>query len=195
MMPILFAIGGHTATGKTTLAYALSKAIPELRDALLIEDDQVRREILGCDLKTKMKPEDYDEAVSRRVREEIDGRILQALKKETHVVDSSGFYSRQARRHIEGLAALAEVPFYGLWLVASRKSMVERIEKRLAERETMAHLSLTRGHASDACLGVIEKFGDIGVPVSPLWHVIPADGSLAEVVEITKERLFADGIF
>lgn len=188
-MTLLVAIGGHTGTGKTTLAYAMREAFPQLRDALVIEDDQVRREMLARSLREKLKNEDYHPDVTARVREKIDATIRKALESGRPVIDSSGFFKKEQRHGIEALAGLCAVPFIGLWLVAPRSVMEARIEKRMQERETCADLSVECGHASDACLGVIDKYGDLPLPASAAWTVIDSDLPIERLVEQVRIHL------
>lgn len=186
---MLIAIGGHTGTGKTTLAYALRDAFPFLHDALMIEDDQIRREMLARSLRERLNSEDYHPDVSIRVREKIDQTIQEALQKGQIVIDSSGFFKKEQRRAIEDLAQSCAVPFVGLWLVASRSVMEERIEKRMQERDDGHDLSVERGHASDACLGVIDKFGELPAPTSGAWTIIDSEAPIDKLLEHVRTRL------
>ncbi len=188
-MPLLLAIGGHTGTGKSTLAHALRRECPVLRGAFVIDIDQARREMLGYDLKTVMKPEDYADEVTERARAQMDDKIAAALKEGRSVIDASGFFAENGREHIEKLASDYGADFVGLWLVVPLEAMKSRIEKRLAGRQKGVGLSLEEGHASDACLGVIDKFGDIGQPQSKAWTILDASGSAEEVLKKAKDLL------
>jgi len=182
-MPFLLAIGGHTGTGKSTLAHALRGACHVLSEALIIDMDQARREMLGYDLKTMMKPEDYADEVTVRVRAFMDGLIESALREGRNVIDASGFFSEEGRGAIESLAVRCGVPFVGLWLLVSRKEQERRILARRAERiGGLTPLALAKGHASDADLGVIAKFGDLDLPQSKAWVSLDADGTADEVL-------------
>jgi predicted kinase len=188
-MTFLIAIGGHTGTGKTTLAYAMREAFAALSDALIVEDDQMRRAHLVRSLREKMAPSDYSEEISESVRGKMDAQIASALAEGRTVIDSSGFFKKESREHAENLAQEYGVPFVGIWLVAPREVMEERIRKRMKEREEESELSEEKGHASDGCLGVIDKFGDIGVPVSASWIAIDSEGALEQTLEKIRERL------
>jgi len=187
--PYLIAIGGHTGTGKSTLAHSLRREVAALRDSFVFDMDQTRREILGYDLKTIMKPEDYDDAFTDRVRATMDAGIKKALAAGHSAIDASGSFAESGRQHIEALARACGVPFIGLWLVAPRAVMEARITRRLAEREAGQDLSVERGHASDACLGVLDKFGDIGLPRSKAWAIIDASGTSEAVLEAALDVL------
>lgn len=187
--PLLIAIGGHTGTGKTTLAFALGRECPFLKEALILDLDQVHREMLGLGLAVDMKPEDYAPEAMARVRSVIDEKVAEALRAGRNVIDASGFFEEASRESAEKLAESCDAHFAGFWLVASGETMRRRIEKRLMERKSGAALSVEKGHASDACAGVLEKFGDIGVPKSKNWFVLQADKGSKEVLDEAKKIL------
>jgi uncharacterized protein len=189
-MPCLIAIGGHTGTGKTTLAYKLRSYVPFLQESVVLEDDLIRRELLGLDLKAVMKPADYEPDISAQVEKLMEGKTIDAFSKHQSVINSSGFYSEASRDKVRRWADQYEAQFVGLWLTAPREVMESRIKLRLEERMNIDNLSLERGHASDACIGVIDKFGDIGTPTSPDWHIINAGFSESEVIAQCSGVLF-----
>lgn len=180
--PYLIAIGGHTGTGKTTLAYALRETSPILHGFIILEDDLVRRELLGASLADTLDDKAYTDEVSARVSASIEQRTLEALAQGTGVINASGFFSEAARPAIAKLAADHGSIFIGLWLIAPRAVMEERINRRLLEREKGIGLKVEDGHASDACVAVIDKFGDIGAPNDAQWHKIDAGQMKNEVL-------------
>src|SRR5512133_2734148 len=114
-MPILIAIGGAIGAGKTTLAYALRRAVPRLAQALVVEGDQTRRRMRGYDIATTMQSEDYTAEVTAQVEAQKVLDIRAALAAGRDVIESSGFWSEAARTAIEGLAATCGARFIGLW--------------------------------------------------------------------------------
>ncbi|MDD2325109.1 MAG: ATP-binding protein [Alphaproteobacteria bacterium] len=175
--PMLLAIGGATGAGKTTLAYRLAKEHPAFKGALVVEGDQMRRKLLGYDLKTAMPPEAYTDEVSLRVRRGLDALILETLAEGRAVIDASGFWGEESRRAIEALAERGGASFIGLWLDVPRDELERRILKRLGERATASDLTIEKGHASDACLGVLDKFGVPLPPDTKSWTVL-SEGSV-----------------
>lgn len=190
-MKILIAIGGHTGTGKTTLAYKLKKECPFLQESIIIEDDAVRRDILKIGLNKRLSDEDYSEEISGQVTKEIEKRTSHALSSKNPVINSSGFFSETTQKGVECMADAAGAKFVGLWLNASFDEMRKRIRKRVEERSDNKDLSLEKGHASDADEGVIDKFGNLPTP-SSLWHVINANISEEELLHVALETIQKD---
>ena len=173
-MTCLVAIGGHTGTGKTTLAYGLQRTVNVLKKAIIVEDDQVRRELLRVDLRHTLCDEDYATSVSSAVVDEIKKRTMEALLHDIPVINASGFFAESSRQAVQKLAEGLHKKFIGLWLVAPVDVMKLRIAKRIRERQSLQQLTLEQGHASDADEAVIDKFGDIGSPESPQWNIMDA---------------------
>ena len=191
-MTYFIAIGGHTGTGKTTLAYALREKGVVFADCFIIEEDEMRRIQLGLVLKDVLVDADYDDAITCAVRAKMDGLICDILGKGRSVIDASGFFTEKGREHAELLAKDCAVMFVGFWLTVSRDVMEQRIQKRSVERRSGSALSVEKGHASDAGVGVLDKYGDLGVPSSNVWHVIDANATLVDVVgQINRIITFA----
>ncbi len=186
----LISISGHIGTGKTTLAYGLLKAVPELINSTIVDNDQIRRELLQKDLKTTLSANDYSQEVSALVDELMEKKTNEAFKNNFSVINTTGFFTEQHQKRVRDWAFNNGAQFIGIWLVASRSTMEKRITKRLNERATFQNLSLEEGHASDACIGVIDKFGDVPPPASEFWHVInaekPKNEILSEALDIIK---------
>ena len=191
-MTSLIAIGGHTGTGKTTLAYGLLRTVGALNNAVIVEDDQVRRELLGVGLDRTLCDEDYMPSISAKVVEIIERRTTETLSRNIPVINASGFFTESSRQAVQKLAESLHKKFIGLWLVAPVDVMKARIAKRLDERRTGQRLTLEQGHASDADQTVLAKFGNLGLPQSPAWNIIDASVSaqdlLAAAINILKGR-------
>lgn len=181
--PILCALGGSIGTGKTTLAYAMRSHIAAFQNCLVIEGDQVRRELLGYTLAHVMNEDDYSDEVSMRVQREKYSRIEKALEQGVSVIEASGFWSHKSQDDIRQLALDNNASFVGFWLSASRSIQEERVKKRLEERERGIELSAQKGHASDACLGVFDKCDTvIEEPISENWYGVDARGRREETL-------------
>lgn len=170
---------------------------PILHGAVILEDDLVRRKLLGASLADTLDDEAYTDEVSARVSALIEQRTVEALAQGTSVINASGFFSESARPAIAKFASAHGAIFVGLWLVAPRAVMEDRINQRLHERKKGVCLRPEDGHASDACVAVIDKFGDIGVPNDEQWHKIdarrPKDEVLAEALKIIDGDAAARG--
>lgn len=186
-MCYLLAIGGHTGTGKTTLAYSISKTVPIFSSAVILDDDHIRRELLDADLAVKLKPEDYSPEITRQVRHITEKRTAEAINEGLQVINPTGFFYEPQRAMIIEWAKTYSAKFIGLWLVAPRLIMEQRITKRLYERDNASKLMLEDGHASDADIGVIDKFGDLRTPQGKEWHVIDTDVPKSTVLERAQE--------
>ena len=71
---------------------------------------------------------------------------------------------------------------------AAIDELERRILKRLNERATAPALSVEQGHASDACLGVLEKF-ELSEPKHPDWHFLYASQGvdiMTSIAEVAK---------
>ncbi|QQR69615.1 MAG: AAA family ATPase [Alphaproteobacteria bacterium] len=188
-MPYLIAIGGHVGTGKTCLAYGLRGVVPFLRDAVILEDDQIRRQVMGVALGVTMEPRAYENDISARVKDMIDQQTRAALAGGVSVVNPSGFFSLESRNQAKLWAAECAATFVGLWLVAPRQVMECRIRQRQHERETLQELRLENGHASDACVAVIDKFGELNPPDDSAWHVLDASLSIDRVCQAAAQKI------
>lgn len=188
-MAYLVAIGGHTGTGKTTLAYGLQRSVDSLKNAVIVEDDQVRRELLGADLNRTLGNEDYAPSVSEKVVDEIKRRTVEALMCDQSVINSSGFFAEPSRQVVQKLAEDLHKKFVGIWLIAPTEVMKERVSKRFLERQSLKQLTLEQGHASDADEAVIDKFGDLGLPESAEWIVVDSSVSAQELLNIVTKHI------
>ena len=189
-MSLLIALGGPTGAGKTTLAYGLKRQVPWLAEALIVEGDQVRRQMLGYDLRYKMTDEDYTQEVTERVSSKLAEMIREALTQGRNVIDASGFWSAESRERIESLARSCRADFIGFWLDVPHDVLEARIIQRLAEREDSHELSVEKGHASDACLGVLSKYALLTAQKPEKgWILVPASGNPEVVLSCLVREL------
>jgi predicted kinase len=182
MKGILLVLGGFTGVGKSTLAYGLVRTVPALRAARVMECDVTHREMLGYDLAYTMTDKDYVPEVMEIVYARHDALLREALSAGLSVIEASGCWSQERRDEMEAIAREGEVAFRAFWLTAPWEVMGVRIDQRLSERVSGEILSAEKGHASDACRGVLERCKTFSPPSSPLWPHIDASKGADEVL-------------
>jgi len=163
-MTKLIALGGWSGAGKTTQGYNLRRTVPALAQAIVLDEDQVRRDLFGYDMRCIMPKENYSSEATERVRNHIDMMTRETLAQGHDVIDTSGFWKEETRAHVKALAHSCGADFVGIWLDAPRTVLEERITRRLEERYRLPHLLVERGHASDADLGIFTKTGSLRPP-------------------------------
>jgi predicted kinase len=177
----LLAIGGRSGSGKSTLAHALAPTVGPVPGAVVIRSDEIRKRLCGVDALQRLGPEGYTAQVSERVYGTVTDRAAR-VGRGGHVAIADAVFARPADREgIERAAAMAGVPFIGLWLDAPESELIARSRRR--------HLD-----PSDADADVIRRqlVQDIG-PIA--WHHIDASGTPEDVLKTVslflRERLKA----
>jgi len=182
-VPLCICIGGPTGAGKSVLAFHLRREVLALNNAVVLDNDQVRREIRGHDLRAVMQDEDYAPDVTAQVRARMDVLTRDALAHGRAVIDTSGFWSEEAREQAQDLAKDCGTTFVGFWLLVDSIVLMARIQNRLDERKALPVLSCERGHASDACHGVLRKYASQMPSSTPSgWYGIDANGPENDVL-------------
>ncbi len=172
--PCLVAIGGFSASGKSTLARSLAAHIGAAPGAVVIRSDEVRKRLCGVDPLQRLGPEGYAPEVSRRVYATIADQARQVAAG-GHAVIVDAVCARPADREaVARAAATAGVPMVGLWLEAAEPVLIERAAHRGPD-------------ASDADAAVIhrqfaEETGSI--PWSRVDASKPFDTVLAAATEV-----------
>jgi predicted kinase len=166
----LIAIGGFSGSGKSTLARTLAPSHGAVPGAVVVRSDEVRKQLCGVDLLTRLGPSGYRAPVTRRVYETLAERAAQIVSAGHCAIVDAVFARRGDRDAIERVAVAAGVPFVGIWLDAPQETLVGRTCRREQD-------------ASDADAAVVrfqlaQEAGEI------VWHRIPA---LAEPA-VVRER-------
>jgi len=158
--PCLVAIGGLSGSGKSTLARALAPGIGAVPGAVVIRSDEVRKRVCGVDPLTQLSAEAYTSEVSRRIYA-IMRDLASGIVQRGHAVIVDAVFARLGDREaIETAAALAGVPFVGLWLEAPEPVLTARAGRR-------------RLDASDADAEIIRR--QLAAGIGPLrWNRIDA---------------------
>jgi len=178
--PVLYAVGGLVASGKSTLAETLSAAV----DAPVISSDRTRKELAGVDATTRLPGGTFDGAYSHaateRVYAELSRRAGIVLDSGRSVVLDASFHSREERAVARAVATRHGVE---LRLLECRVPP-EVAQARLAER--------ARGPSvSDAGPEAYEALRRAWVPIDELdpgTHLVidntrPAEETVAALLE------------
>jgi aminoglycoside phosphotransferase family enzyme/predicted kinase len=175
--PMVIAVGGIPATGKSTLARLLAPRLGAAPGALVLRSDEIRKRRHGVAPEERLAPEAYTEAESAAVFGELTA-TAGAVAAGGHAVIADGMFLRPAQREsVRQAADAAGVPFLGLWLTAP----LAELERRIVAR---------RDDASDATLAVLRRYAD--ADPGPLdWMRIDAssaDAALSRIVETVQSR-------
>ncbi|MGD9903532.1 MAG: AAA family ATPase [Vicinamibacterales bacterium] len=182
--PVLVAIGGHSGTGKSTLARALAPALGAVPGAVLVRSDEIRKHLCGVDPLERLGREGYAPTVTAQVYATIADRARQAIAGGQAAVVDAVYADPGERASIERRAEAIGVPWVGLWLEAPTGITIARVERR-------------HGDASDADAAVIraQAARDVGVVG---WHRLDASAAadvvLAAATAAVRDRLGAAAV-
>jgi uncharacterized protein len=167
--PALIAVGGLSGSGKSTVAVALAPDIGAAPGAVVLRSDAIRKRLLGVPELERLGREGYTADVSARVYATIADRARDALGHGHSVIADAVFARAADRDAIERVAVDAGVPCVGLWLDAPQTTLVERVERRVAD-------------PSDADAAVVrqQQTQEIG---AMRWRRIDAGRPLEDVVK------------
>ena len=168
--PRLFAVGGLSGTGKSTLARALAPR-SGLAGALHLRSDIIRKRLFGVAPLDRLPPDAYAPDVGARVYDEMMKLGARALAAGISVVFDAVFAREDERKEAEMVAARAGADFEGIWLEASAPVLEARVAAR-----TAAALD-----PSDADVAVLRQ--QLGYETGPIrWRRVDASGSEAETL-------------
>ena len=157
----IVAIGGLSGTGKSTLARALAPGIGPVPGAVVLRSDEIRKRLSGASPLTRLGPEGYAPAMSRRVYETLADEAVAAARAGHTVVADAVFAGDEERTLIERAADAAAVPFLGLWLEAPAQARMERVGRRTADASD-ADAAVVRAQVAQAPGGVTWRRIDAG---------------------------------
>jgi predicted kinase len=173
--PQLIAIGGLSGSGKSTLAVNLAPIVGAVPGAIVLRSDEIRKRLSGVPLLHRLGPEGYAKDVSERVYATLRERARRVIQTGHSAIVDAVFGRADERRRIEEVAAVASVPFIGVWLDAPERVLIARAEGR-------------RGDPSDADAAVIRT--QLAQDTGPIhWHRLDASASSSSVLESAGARL------
>ena len=142
--PRLFAVGGMSGTGKTTLARAVAPQLGASPGAVILRSDEIRKRLSGVAPTDRLPPEAYVPEVSDRVHAALIGEAASLLAAGRSVILDATFLDPGARHAAADLARRLGLPFAAVWLEGS----AEVLKTRLASRT---------GDASDATVQTLDQ--------------------------------------
>ena len=131
--PALIAIGGLSGSGKSSLARRIAPSIGPVPGAVVLRSDELRKRLCGVGELTRLGTSGYMDEVSRLVYDMLAAHAADVVRSGHNAVVDAVFLNHADRAAIEGAAALADVPFVGLWLDAPEGVLLDRIGHRGAD--------------------------------------------------------------
>jgi aminoglycoside phosphotransferase family enzyme/predicted kinase len=177
--PRLIAVGGYSATGKSTLAGALAMRLNGRCGAVMLRSDVIRKRLLDQNPEEPLSADGYGEAPSAAVYERLTKDARRTLRAGQSVVLDATFLNQTFRNAAEYVAASTGVPFNGLWLSAPREILVERVSARL-------------NGASDATASVLERQLERNIDPGS-WRVVDASGTAADTLRDATDAVDFEG--
>lgn len=173
----LIAIGGHSGTGKSTLAAALAPSIGRAPGAMHFRSDLERKAAAGVGELERLPISSYTKEASAHIYAVLEEKARIALAAGRTVVVDAVYASEMERRDIEAVAAQLRLPFDGVWLTADRDTLKARVGAR-------------QNDASDATPDVVDTQlqVDIGT-MSPAWRMVDAGGAADETLRLVSSHL------
>jgi uncharacterized protein len=176
--PSLIAIGGLSATGKSTLAQALAPSVGAAPGAVVVRSDEIRKRLCGVQMSDRLGPEGYTADITRRVYAMMAARANAIVRSGHSAIVDAVYATPKDRESIRHVAADAGVPFAGFWLDAPDSVMLERVQQR-------------RHDVSDADANVLrqQRAQELGVVD---WHRVDAASSAETVLQEVRADLALD---
>ncbi len=126
----LYAIGGLSGTGKTTIAKALAPELGGTVGAVHLRTDIIRKRLAGVADTDRLPSSAYSQAASDQVYAEMARLAGCALDAGQVVVCDAVFAKRAERTQIADIAKTRAVPFFGIWLTSPTGVLESRVGKR-----------------------------------------------------------------
>lgn len=173
--PTLTAIGGYSGSGKSTVAAAVAPCLGTAPGARIVSSDRFRKRLFGVAARVRLPADAYRAEVSIRVYAELAAIAEHVLRSGRSVIADAVFDRQSDRDHFAGIAARAGAMFRGVWLDASARTLIDRVEHR-------------RDDPSDATSDVVAlQIAGHGAPTD--WITIRADAAAASVAAAVKRAL------
>ncbi|MGI9355851.1 MAG: AAA family ATPase [Rhizobiaceae bacterium] len=171
----LIAIGGFSGSGKSTVADALAPLIGLPPGARRVENDRLRKALLGTSADQRLGPEAYSDETTRSIYQELVRRSVRIAADGAAVIADATFTDPAYRDAICSAARETSVPFTGVWLEADPEVLRNRVAKR-------------RSGPSDATVAVLDRQlqRELG---SMDWDKVDAKGSVDTVAGRVRQTV------
>lgn len=145
--PTLYAIGGLSGTGKTTIAKFLAPELGHTVGAVHLRTDTIRKRLAGVDDAERLPASAYTQRASDAVYAEMAHLAARALDAGQSVISDAVFAKPAEREAIEQVAHARSLPFRGIWLISPLRELEARVDRRARAGDD----------ASDAGLDVVRQ--------------------------------------
>lgn len=166
--PGLFAIGGLSGSGKTTVARAIAPALGASPGAIVLRSDEIRKRLLGLSPGDRAPDPSYAPEMTQKVYDVLFAEAAQLVEAGRSVILDATFLDPSHRAQAEGLASRLGLPLEGVWLEAAPDTLRGRLARR-------------RGDASDATPETLRT--QLRTPTGPVaWTRLTPQDDLAGAV-------------
>lgn len=178
--PRLYAIGGLSGTGKSTLSAALSPTLEGSLGAIRLRSDVTRKVLFEIEEFSASPEWAYTPENIQKVYDLLEEKATTILRQGQSVLLDAVFSRPHEREAAHQLADGLNIPFTGLWLEAPADCLYQRVNNRKRD-------------ASDADSTVVEKqlnrIAEAGSSLKEGWIAIDASGSPEQTLENAKAAL------
>jgi uncharacterized protein len=173
--PALFAIGGASGTGKSTIGYGIAPLTSGALGARVLRSDVIRKRLAGVAPEMRLPPASYTPAASQQVYDAMLGEAAVLLKAGQSVILDGVFGKPAGREAAAALARVCGVPFTAAWLEAGADIRRQRVEGRARD-------------ASDATSAILDtQLRGIERPTN--WTIIDVAGSAQQNLAAARKVL------
>ena len=182
--PHLIAVGGLSGSGKSTLAAGLAPAVGTAPGAVVLQSDQIRKELFAVPSLEHLDQRAYTSEVTDQVYAILRERAAKVLRAGYCVIADASHMRPADRQAIEQVAAGTHAEFNGLWLKANPQLLAHRVNRRINDVSD-ATAEVVRMQASQDT-GEIEWAPlDAAMPAAVILEAVAsmarANGSMMEV--------------
>lgn len=127
--PTLFAVGGLSGSGKSTIAHLIARAI----GGIVLRSDLIRKELFGGSEHKQAPSEAYTESATRLVYRTLTTRAAAAAASGLPVVVDATFIDPWQRKLITALGDTLGAHFMPIWCHCALSTALERISSRVGD--------------------------------------------------------------